>query len=231
MPEYHSVFFDLDHTLWDYERNAFEALSDLYSEFDLKPKINASADTLYKCFSKINNNLWIQYDSGTISRAFIRNERFQLLLHEFGITDAKLALELSDRYLETAPKKINLIEGTIEILNYLSSRYILFIITNGFQEIQYTKLRSGKIDHYFEEIFISDAVGYKKPSKEIFEHVINKHSLAKSGCIMIGDNLLTDIAGARNAGIDAVFFNPGKIVHTESVTYEISHLTGLKHIL
>ena len=231
MPEYQSVFFDLDHTLWDYERNAFEALSDLFIELNIKEKINASVDEFYNSFSEVNHSLWDQYDSGKINRQVIRDERFQRVLGTFGVTDPILAESLSESYLDTAPKKSNLIAGATEVLDYLSVKYKLYIITNGFQEIQYTKLQSGKINHYFEEVFISDVVGHKKPSKEIFEHVIKKHQLAKATSIMIGDNLLTDIAGANNAGIDSVFFNPGQIIHSTSVTYEISHLTALKNIL
>lgn len=231
MPEYQSVFFDLDHTLWDYERNALESLSDLYIEFNLKEKINVSVDEFYNSFSEINHSLWDQYDAGKINRQVIRDERFQRVLGTFGVTDPRLAESLSENYLTVAPKKSNLIDGATEVLNYLSVKYKLYIITNGFQEIQYTKLQSGKINHYFDEVFISDVVGHKKPSKEIFDHVIKKHQLTKSTCIMVGDNLLTDIAGAKNAGIDSVFFNPGQIIHSTSVTYEISHLTALKNIL
>jgi YjjG family noncanonical pyrimidine nucleotidase len=231
MPEYRAIFFDLDHTLWDYERNAFEALSDLYREYTIGGKIQAPVNDFFNAFSKINHSLWDQYDSGKITRQVIRDERFQLVLAEFGVSDSVLATELSEKYLTTAPKKSNLIAGAQEILNYLSGSYKLYIITNGFQEIQHTKLKSGQIEHYFDEVFISDAVGHKKPSKEIFEHVLNKHSLNKTESIMIGDNLLTDIAGAINTGIDSVFYNPGKLTHEVPVTYEISHLSALKEIL
>jgi len=231
MKSYKCILFDLDHTLWDYETNSREALSELYEHFELKEKGIPSDSDLHKAFYIINNELWDLYDRGLIHRDVIRNERFHKVLKELGVDDYEMSLKFSDEYLQHSPRKKNLMDGCKETLDYLLPKYPLVIVTNGFDEIQSTKLTSSGIHQYFKDVVTSARAGHKKPAKEIFEFVLNENKVEAHETIMIGDNLLTDIAGAKNASIDTVFFNPNRMEHQSSVNFEISTLRELMNFL
>lgn len=231
MPNYKCIFFDLDHTLWDYETNSAETLEELFHQHRLQEKGISSLPDFVKTFVEINIHLWDQYDTGKIHRDVIRYERFHRILLKLGIDDYELSLNLSNDYVSESPKKGALIPNAIEVLDHLTPKYPMSIITNGFDEIQSTKLASSGITHYFNSVVTSARAGHKKPAKEIFEFALAENGFKASEAIMIGDNLLTDIAGARNASIDTVFFNPNKISHQEKVDYEIHNLAELKNII
>jgi YjjG family noncanonical pyrimidine nucleotidase len=228
--KYKCLLFDLDHTLWDYETNSREALSELYIDFALDKK-GIDEEKFLQIFYVINNELWDLYDRGLLHRDVIRNERFHKILLAFSVDDYSLSLKLSHEYIAQSPKKKNLIEGCKEILDYLHSKYPMVIVTNGFDEIQSTKLSSSGIDCYFKSIVTSARAGHKKPAKEIFEFALREHKASPQEAIMIGDNLLTDIAGAMNANIDTVFFNPNGIPHQTKISYEIKTLRELMNFL
>lgn len=228
--KYKCILFDLDHTLWDYETNSREALSELFIDFELDKK-GISEEKFLRTFYVINNELWDLYDRGLLHRDVIRNERFHRILITLGVDEYEMSLKLSHEYISISPKKKNLIEGCKETLDYLQPKYPMVIITNGFDEIQSTKLSSSGIDHYFKSVVTSARAGHKKPAKEIFEFALNENNISPGDAIMIGDNLLTDIAGAVNANIDTVFFNPGNIQHQTEVSYEIKTLTELMNFL
>ncbi|HLZ16597.1 MAG TPA: YjjG family noncanonical pyrimidine nucleotidase [Cyclobacteriaceae bacterium] len=228
--KYKCILFDLDHTLWDYETNSREALSELHVQFGLDNRQINEADFL-RAFYKINNELWDLYDRGLLHRDVIRSQRFHQILMALGVDDYALSLRLSDEYLERSPKKKNLMEGCRATLDYLLPKYPMVIVTNGFDEIQSTKLISSGIDHYFRAIVTSARAGHKKPAPEIFEFALREHQVQPGDAIMIGDNLLTDMAGAKNASVDTVFFNPNKIQHQTPVDYEIETLSQLKNFL
>lgn len=245
MAEYNGVLFDLDHTLWDYHKNSRETLNDMYVGFGLETRLQAGFDDFHDVFQDINATLWNQYDRGLIPRDAIRRDRFNTILGHFSVTDPALSLDLSNAYVNEGPKKGNLIEGALEVLEYLHPRYPMFIVTNGFEEVQFTKVKSAGLEKYFREIVISDRVGHKKPSPEIFHYVVDTHGIPHRNLIMIGDNMLTDIAGAVRAGIDSVLFNPPAVLdldHLRSTsvppgadgvqpTHTISRLHELKGIL
>ncbi len=232
MSDYSCIFFDLDHTLWDYDTNCKEALHELYHSYELTNYGVASFNDFHNTFKVVNTHLWDRYDRGEIHRDIIRFERFDRILKELGINEYDMSLKLSDDYVNESPKKKNLMPGAIPTLDYLTSKnYPLYIITNGFDEIQEIKLKSSGIDNYFLDVITSQKTGHKKPAKEIFHYGLNIGGFKPSHAIMIGDNLLTDVGGSLNAGIDAVFFNPNQVNHTEKVTYEISALSELIEIL
>ncbi len=232
MPDYSCVLFDLDHTLWDYDTNCAEALYELYHSYELKNLGIETFDTFHASFKTINTNLWDRYDLGEIHRDVIRLERFDKILKALGVDEYKLSLRISDEYVKESPKKKNLMPGAKETLDYLAAAdYQIYIITNGFDEIQSTKLISSGIEHYFLDVVTSQKAGHKKPAKEIFHFALNKGGHAAAEAIMIGDNLVTDIGGAKNASIDSVYFNPNKIEHSTEVHYEISSLRDLMKIL
>ncbi len=230
MKNYKCILFDLDHTLWDYETNSREALSELYVQFELKERALSEIDFL-QTFYTINNELWDLYDRGLLHREVIRNERFHKILLALGVDDYAMSLKLSDEYLQHSPKKKNLMEGCKETLDYLFPKYPMVIVTNGFDEIQSTKLSSSGIAHYFKDVVTSARAGHKKPAKEIFEFALRENNVDPRDAIMIGDNLLTDMAGAKHAKVDTVFFNPTKITHDTEVNFEISNLKELKNFL
>ena len=227
MKSYRCVFFDLDHTLWDYETNSEEALHELFDEY----RLQGAFKKFYNSFVKINTEIWDNYDRGLIGREVIRNERFDRIFRSIGINDYELSLQFSEDYIKLSPTKSHLVTHALEVLDYLYPRYPLYIITNGFEEIQSTKLESSGITRYFKGVITSARAGCKKPEKEIFEFALRENGFACSDSIMVGDNLLTDIAGARNASVDTVYYNPYKLSHQEPVTYEISSLKELTSIL
>lgn len=229
---YKCILFDLDHTLWDYETNSSAALLQLYQKYKLDSLGAAPCDQFVKNFTKINTELWDKHDRNEITRDVLRYDRFDLVFRSAGLEHRELSLRFSEEYLVESPKGSSLVPHARELLDYLKGKgYSLYIVTNGFEEIQGTKIASGGITHYFDGIVTSARAGSKKPDKGIFEFVMKESGFKAPESIMIGDNLLTDIAGARNASIDHVFYNPGKVVHHDPVTYEIASLKELFHIL
>jgi YjjG family noncanonical pyrimidine nucleotidase len=227
---YKCIFFDLDHTLWDYEKNSKEALHDIHGYFNLTAA-GIDFNKFHLRFREVNLQLWNLYDTGQISSDVIRKERFKQILETFGIQNEVLAFDLSDHYLQICPDKGSLMPHALAVLNYLSSKYQLTIITNGFEEIQHRKLKAGNVSHFFDHIITSQKSGHKKPAKEIFEYALESNNILASQAIMIGDNLVTDIGGARSASIDTVFFNPDTILHQDEVKHEIKCLSELYSIL
>lgn len=228
---YTCVLFDLDHTLWDYEVNSRETLLELYDHHDLRTQGVPDFESFLRQFKIINAELWELYDTGKIDSHVIRNERFRKILQTFYIFEESLSQNLSRDYLNTCPNKGNLIPHALDVLNYLATKYKLTIVTNGFEEIQNRKLSSSNLSSYFNHIITSQKAGCKKPSREIFEYALRMNEAECSQAIMIGDNLVTDMGGARNASIDSVFFNPESTKHDVAVSYEISSLKELQQIL
>jgi YjjG family noncanonical pyrimidine nucleotidase len=228
---YKCIFFDLDHTLWDYETNSCDTLDELYISYNLKHHGVHDIQSFKDQFKKINTELWDQYDRGLITNDVIRKQRFKRILEYFHVHHEKLTEDLSTDYLNNCPKKGNLIPNAIEILQYLSEYYALTVVTNGFDEIQNIKLTAGNLHSFFNHIVTSQKAGHRKPSAKIFDYAMKANGVKCQEVIMIGDNLVTDIGGAHNASIDTVFFNPEKMIHTTRVKHEIHSLAELKNIL
>lgn len=229
--KYKCILFDLDHTLWDFETNSSSTLSELYETHDLEKQGITDLVDFKQVFSRINTDLWTRYDAGQINREEIRFHRFRNILGHFGITDEKLSMTLSDEYVMQSPRKSALMPNAIDSLEYLATRYPLIVITNGFDEIQGTKLASSGITHYFKSVVTSARAGHKKPAREIFDFALAENGFGSHEAVMIGDNLLTDIGGARNASIDTIYYNPDRTPHAESVNFEIHDLKQLLQIL
>ncbi len=228
---YRVILFDLDHTLWDYETNSREALHDLFHRYHLPAKTSSAFDVFYHSFVEVNTRIWHRYDRGEISRDVIRYERFHQVFKRVGIDHYELSLKFSHDYVTESPLRSHLMPHAKDVLANLHGRYKLYIITNGFNEIQATKLRASGIASFFEYVVTSETAGCKKPSPDIFQLALDHAGAAPEEAIMIGDNLLTDMAGARQARIDTVFFNPHQRAHRETVTHEIKSLDELMHIL
>lgn len=230
MKKYRHIFFDLDGTIWDFESNAEEAQREMYNYFNLNEYCE-NFESFYKMFQVHNNILWADYQRGTIKKKKLKWWRFYLSLKELGKTDEKLAKKLDNYYLSLAPTKTKLIEGTMEVLNYLKKDYHLHIVTNGFNEVQYLKLKNSKLDSFFKEIITSEDAGVLKPDPSIFEYALRISKALRAESLMIGDVFEVDILGAKNAGIDQVFLNPNKIFVNFRPTYEIERLIELVELL
>lgn len=231
MTLYKHIFFDLDHTLWDMNSNSYFTICELAEKHKLAERGISSIDDFICKYKVINDQLWLDYSKNLIDRSVLRSERFKRVFKLFGIVDDKLAEEFGEDYVSQAPKKSNLMPHSIDVLEYLSSKYQLHIITNGFEEVQHVKIENSNLKKYFSNVITSDKACYKKPDKRIFEYSINLTSAEYKNSIMIGDSLEADIIGARNCGMDQVYYNPEKISHAEKVTHEICCLTELKNIL
>lgn len=228
---YKHIFFDLDHTLWDYEKNSNEALNELFLKYKLNSLGINNCEQFTLCFEEVNRSLWDDYNKNKISRDGIREQRFLRILSQFEINNLELSEKLSTEYLMLCPTKPHLIPFTFEVLDYLKVNYQLHILTNGFNDVQKLKLEKSNLHTYFSTVVTSDSAGYKKPMSSIFKYAIDKAEARKNESIMIGDNLQTDILGARNFGMDTIYFNPNKETHKSSVTHEIDCLSQLKSIL
>lgn len=230
MKKYKSIFFDLDHTLWDFETNSRETLLELHTAYQLDRK-GIEKHAFLVAFKKINTGLWHLYDTGKIKQEVIRLQRFHRIFQEFDMEAYDLSLQFSTDYVSQSPKKGNLLPHVKEVLDHLYPLYPMHIITNGFSEIQGTKMASSGIEKYFQSVVTSEKAGHKKPSKEIFEYALTTNNLLASEVVMVGDNLATDMGGAKNAAIDTIYFNPEKIAHGEQLTHEIESLIELKQLL
>ncbi len=230
--KYKHLFFDLDHTLWDFERNCTETLTELYYHFGLEGHGIVSLETFIKTYLHRNEIMWEQYRYGNIDRDTLRNKRFDFVLYDLEIeASPDLTRALSEEYILRSPYKKNLFADTHEVLTYLKEKYVLHIITNGFRETQFLKMDSTGITGYFSEVILSEEVGWKKPDSRIFMYSLEKVGAVAAESLMVGDNLDVDIAGARGAGIDQVYFNPNRIRHRAETTFEIGALVELKGFL
>lgn len=228
MKRYKHIFFDLDHTLWDYEGNAGEALHELYDHYALGERGMFSKEELVTTFFEVNDMLWDAYNHHRIQRKDLRERRFPTIFKRLGLPIELRPKNIETEYIALSPTKDKVFDNAHELLDYLSPKYELHIITNGFDDIQGMKMSSSRIDHYFKVIITSETAGFRKPDPRIFQLALDKSGAEVSHSLMVGDNLRADIGGARDFGIDQVFFNPGRKSHTDSVTHEI---TGLKELM
>jgi putative hydrolase of the HAD superfamily len=231
MRKYNHIFFDLDHTLWDFDTNAKTSLTDIFEEFELHKKIDGEFDMFYQKYLHHNKILWERYQNGFINAEELKWRRMWRTLLEFKIGDEALSKSLSARFLEILPTKKELFPHTVEILNYLKEKkYTIHLITNGFEKTQWSKIQNSKIDHYFTHMITSESSNSMKPEKEIFEYALTKANATISESIMIGDNQSADIKGGIDAGMDTVFVNHINEVSTLNPTYVVTHLNELEQI-
>lgn len=213
--------------MWDFEKNsalAFEAILE-------KHNINVNVEEFVSLYVPINTKYWKLYQDDEVTQEELRYGRLKDAFNavNYAISDDLIQL-LSEEYIHFLPQYNHLFEGTIELLNYLKPKYKLHIITNGFNEIQYNKLKNSNIAHYFETVTNSENAGFKKPSPHIFHYALDLARSKKETSIMIGDNFEADIQGALNVGIDAIMFNEHNIEITENIK-QVNNLLAIKEYL
>ena len=230
--KYRHLFFDLDHTLWDFARNAELTLEQLYENYSLEEKTGADFNSFYQSYQQHNLRLWEAYRNHQISREELQWKRMWLALQEIHYPDETLAARLGEDFLKALPHQSQLMPGARDILDYLMDKhYHLHILTNGFPEIQGLKLQRAGIAHYFEHVITSADAGCLKPELSFFRYALTRIQANAEESLMIGDDVEADIVGAQQAGIDQVYFNPDQHQCTVSATYIIHHLEDLKRIL
>lgn len=229
--KYKHLFFDLDHTLWDFEANAKATLQELHHSLQLEERGVYDFELFYTNYLAINEKLWERYRNGHIKQEDLRIKRMRQSLLEFKIADETLAQAMSTQFLELLPTRTILFPFTKEILTYLAGKgYEMHLITNGFEDIQHKKLKYSGIDGFFKEVITSERSGSLKPHREIFEFAFNKTKALPEQSIMLGDTLEVDIQGAINFGIDQVFVNHHAITTEMKPTYTINTLKELENI-
>jgi len=230
MKKYKHLFFDLDRTLWDFDKNSEEAIRDLYEKHNLQVKLGASFDEFFQEYLGINHDLWAAYRLGQVTKDELRLRRFHHSFKEFNYNDPVFALSFNDDYVALCSSKSNLIPHSIEALDYLAPNYSMHIITNGFVEAQQVKMDNCGLAHYFEEIVVSDGLGYRKPDRRIFDYALEKSGATPENSIMIGDDYVPDVLGAKGIGMDQVYFTK-ELQKDEDATFVIHSLLELKNIL
>ncbi len=204
----------------------------MFVEKKLEEKLGVSPQTFIETYKQINRQFWDDYSKGLVDKIQLRDGRFRKALEAFGWKDEATVKYFSEHYIRLSPEKTHLFPGASEVLSYLHESYPLYIITNGFEEVQHRKLRNSAIDGFFREVITSEKAGVKKPDPAIFQYALSLSGVSATEAIMIGDEPQTDLLGAKNLGIDQVYFDP----HDESAsgftpTYRIRRLEELRELL
>ena len=239
--KYTHLFFDLDNTLWDFNANSYDALHVALQKLDLLDRIG-SYDAYFAIYHEVNERLWELYRNNKLSKSVLKGLRFEESFELNGTPIPGRGDLVNDAYLLEMPKQLKLVPGTLKVLDALHHKYKMAIITNGFKEVQVDKLIQSGLEKYFDKVFISEEVGAQKPHKKIFEHAVKSMNAPKKRSLMIGDSWDADIVGARQFGMDQVYYCPGadKMPSKEELsaiavpavtTTVISHLEELLEIL
>jgi putative hydrolase of the HAD superfamily len=205
--KYQHLFFDLDRTLWDFEANSLITLQEIFINRGLEELGIPNFNTFLDYYKTYNHHLWGLYKLGKIEKDHLSVERFHGSLLHFHVNDRHLASIIADDYITISPTKTKLFPDTKMVLKKLSERYSLHIITNGFNEVQFIKLKNSGLDSFFQEVITSEMIGAQKPNPKIFEYALQQAHAQANESVMIGDDQDGDIIGAQNAGIEQVFVN------------------------
>lgn len=226
------LFFDLDRTLWDFDRNSREALHEIFDEL-AAPRIpgDFTAEEFIAVYEVENERCWKAYREGNLTQQQLRPLRFKRSVEKLGIPSFQgmdeLAESMGEAYVKRAPYRTALVDGAIEVCAALNERgHRMFILTNGFEEVQHIKMENSGLSPYFLKVLTSDALGYKKPRREAFDESIAIARSNASTAIMIGDDLECDVAGAMDAGWRSIYFNPHG-VDADPKFQQIAHLREL----
>ncbi len=230
--KYKHLFFDLDRTLWDFDKNNDATFHELYNHFQLKAKGVENFETFYRSYKIINLELWDRYKKQEITKETLNFSRFYDTLRKFHIDNGELAREMGAFYVSKSPLKTALYPGTFEILEELQRNYQLHIITNGFEEVQFIKLKKSGLDKYFKSIITSERAGFKKPDPEIFHFALQETGASIEESIIIGDDPEADISGGKQIGMDQIWVkHPPLKPANGKATFEVDRLSQIMKIL
>lgn len=204
------LFFDIDDTLWDFKGNSLLSLQKLYENSGVLKNYFTGFESFSDAYHEINSEMWKLYAKGEISSEFLKTERFRKLLFPDSLSenDMDICRKLNHDYLYTLCRIPRCVDGAEDVLKSLSSRFMIGAVTNGFTDTQYTKIYTTGLWKYISRMVISDEIGIQKPDRRYFDYVFRSTGASPERSIVIGDNPDTDIAGALEAGIDAIYFNP-----------------------
>lgn len=221
------VFFDLDHTLWDFDKNSELTFDGIFNR--IHPEIITKQ--FIEKYVPINQACWKLYQYDKITHEELRYKRLKNSFDaiNYAISDEEID-EISIDYIRFLPENSHLFDGAIELLEYLKPNYNLHIITNGFADVQFKKINNSKIANFFHTVTNSEMAGVKKPNPTIFDFALDLAKAKKENSIMIGDSLDADVQGALDAGLDAIYFNENNI-EVENNIKHINHLLELKKYL
>lgn len=226
---YRHLFFDLDHTLWDFEANSRWVLAELHGGFHIGGR-GIALEEFIAAYEAVNASLWARHEAGNLPKETLRALRFNQALQRLGIKDAALASRMEEAYMDRCPRRPVLVPGAMPLLEDLQGRYHLHIITNGFTEVQQLKMNASGIRRFFKVVLTSEMAGVAKPSLGIFRHALRSAGASAKESLMIGDNAKADVAGARGAGLDQVHYAP--LGHGDpEATFRITHLDQLRAVL
>ncbi|MBK8227186.1 MAG: noncanonical pyrimidine nucleotidase, YjjG family [Flavobacteriales bacterium] len=207
MKHYRHLFFDLDHTLWDFRTNSRETLRELVAAHGLLARGIPDAEAFIGVYEEINHRLWAEHGAGRMPKEVMRVLRFRSALQHFGVVDGRLPGKLSEEYLAQCPLKPALMPGAMELLDAVAGSHRLHIITNGFEDVQHVKLVHSGIAPRFDVVLTSERAGAAKPSAAIFAEALKRSGAKAAESLMIGDNADTDMLGARSAGWDQAHYH------------------------
>ncbi|WP_080902688.1 YjjG family noncanonical pyrimidine nucleotidase [Parabacteroides sp. Marseille-P3160] len=231
MKHYKSLFIDLDDTLWDTYHNNKESLEEIYTDYRFD-RYYTSFEAFFAIYMPHNELLWAQYRNGEIDRQTLILDRFLYVLRPLGIEDSEEVLRINKDFLFRTGNKTRLVPGALDLLDYLKGRYRLFILSNGFREVQGMKLQYSGLAPYFEKVILSEDAQIQKPNKRIFDYALKNTNSRKSESLMIGDSWEADISGAYQARIDQLWFNPRQLpVNGFAPTYTVASLSEVHVIL
>lgn len=229
--QYKNLFFDLDDTLWAFSLNARDTFEEMYLKYRYD-RFFDSFQHFYALYQRRNVELWDEYGNGQVTKEELNRQRFLYPLQAVGAEDAALAKSFSDDFFAVIPTKSRLMPHAREVLEYLSPKYNLYILSNGFQELQCHKMRSSGIDGFFKKVVLSDDIGVLKPWPEIFHFALSATQSELRDSLMIGDSWENDITGAKRVGMHQAFYNAaGKTDLPFQPTYQLSDLKELMQIL
>ena len=202
------IFFDLDNTLWDHRKNAILTLNELFQRKEINEKYNLLFDEFHAKYNEINEDLWVKIRDGIIDKDFLRKHRFYDTFLHFDIDDEELADYFEKHFLDEIINYNELIDGTLDILEYLKSKdYQLHVVSNGFHEVTNRKIEKSGLKKYFETVTSAEDAHAMKPDERIFEYSLNVANAKKSESIFIGDDWIADVKGAQNFGMEVIFFD------------------------
>ncbi len=229
--QYKNLFFDLDDTLWAFSYNARDTFEEMYRKYEYD-RYFRSFQHFYELYERRNVELWAEYADGKVTKDELNRQRFLYPLEAVGEGDAALAKAFSEDFFAVVPTKSRLMPHAREVLEYLAPKYNLYILSNGFQELQCHKMRSAGIDRYFKKVVLSDDIGVLKPWPEIFHFAMSATQSELRDSLMIGDSWDNDIAGARGVGMHQVYYNvTGRSEFPFKPTYQITDLKELLQLL